>query len=184
MILTTKRLLLREFEEADWRTVLAYQSDPGYLRYYPWDYRIETDVRAFVRMFIDWSKEVPRKRFQFAFVLRESGQLIGNGGIRMQSPHAHSADLGYELDQRFWGQGYATEAAQALLAFGFQSMGLHRIWAQCIAENVASAHVLEKIGMHYEGCQREAEWMKNRWWNTLLYAILDYEWYEQHQKHH
>ncbi len=176
MILTTERLLLREFEESDWPAVFAYQSGAGYLRYNPWTYRSELDVRAFVHMFITWSKEQPRRKYQLAIVLRQDGQLIGNCGIRMQNAHAQIADLGYEIDQRYWNQGYATEAARALLDFGFGHLGLHRIWAQCIAENSASAHVLEKIGMTYEGCHRESEWMKNRWWSILQYAILEYEW--------
>ena len=95
----------------------------------------------------------------------------------MKAPGAQEADLGYELDPRYWENGYATEAARALLAFGFQELGLHRIWAQCIAENVASAHVLEKIGMQQEGHLRQNEWMQGRWWDTLLYAILETEYY-------
>jgi RimJ/RimL family protein N-acetyltransferase len=176
MQLTTRRLILREFVENDWRAVFEYQSDPAYLRYNPYFYRKEQDVRSFVRMFIDWSTEVPRKKYQFAIVLKDGGRLIGNCGIRMQTPHAEIADIGYEIDRHYWGRGYATEAAFALLEFGFHQLRLHRIWAYCIAENTASAHVLEKIGMVYEGRQRESEHMKNRWWDTLHYAILEHEW--------
>lgn len=176
MMLTTDRLILREFQESDWRAVLAYQSDPAYLRYNPWWHRTELDVRSFVRMFIDWSEEVPRRKFQFAIILKRDGWLIGNCGLRKQSASIQVADLGYEIDRRYWGYGYATEAAHALLEFGFEQLGLHRVWAYCIAENAASARVLEKIGMKYEGLQRESEWMKGRWWNTLHYAILDHEW--------
>ena len=71
--------------------------------------------------------------------------------------------MGYELAPRYWGCGYATEAAAALLAFGFRELKLHRVWAQCIAENTASAHVLEKIGMRQEGRLREQERMQGRW---------------------
>ncbi len=182
MILTTKRLLLREFTESDWHAVLPYQNDPAFLRYNPWTYRTELDVKAFVQMFIEWSQEQPRKKFQVAIILQENGQLIGNCGVRMQSPYAHMAEIGYELDRQYWGHGYATEAAQELLAFGFQELRLHRIWAHCIVENVGSAHVLEKIGMRYEGCLCESEWMKNHWWDTSLYAILDHEWQERQQR--
>jgi [ribosomal protein S5]-alanine N-acetyltransferase len=176
MILTTRRLVLREFEEEDWSAVLAYQSDPLYLRYYSWTHRTEQDVRDFVRMFLAQREEEPRTKFQLALTLAQNGQLIGNCGIRMKTPDAGEADLGYELDPGYWGRGYATEAAGELLAFGFRDLGLHRIWAWCIAENVASARVLEKIGMRQEGRLREHEWMKGRWWDTLLYAILEHEW--------
>jgi len=177
MQLVTERLLLREFEDGDWQSVLKYQSDPLYLRYNPWSYRTAEDVRGFVHRFIMWREEQPRRKYQFAIVLRSNGKLIGNGGIRMKTPNAWEADLGYELNSHYWGHGYATEAAKALLSFGFQDLKLHRVWATCILENTASAHVLEKIGMRQESHYRENEWMKNRWWDTLQYAILDHEWY-------
>ena len=179
MILTTKRLVLREFEEKDWAAVLTYQSDPLYLRYYPWTHRTEQDVREFVQKFLAQREEEPRMKFQLALTLAQDGQLIGNCGIRMKTPAAREADIGYELDPRHWGRGYATEAASKLLSFGFRDLRLHRIWAWCIAENVASARVLEKIGMRQEGHLRENEWMKGRWWDTLLYAILEHEWQVQ-----
>jgi ribosomal-protein-alanine N-acetyltransferase len=177
MQLTTERLLLREFVEADWRSVLAYQVDPLYLRYTPWSQRTETDVHNFVWMFLHWQEERPRRKFQLAITLRSNGQFIGNCGIRGTPNKTWEAEIGYELDSHYWGQGYATEAAQALLAFGFNELRLHRIWAYCIADNVASSHVLEKIGMRFEGRLYENEWMKERWWDTLNYAILDREWF-------
>ena len=61
------------------------------------------------------------------------------------------------------------------LAFGFGDLGLHRVWAHCVAENAASARVLEKVGLRQEGRLREHEVFKGRWWDTLLYAILDRE---------
>jgi ribosomal-protein-alanine N-acetyltransferase len=176
MIITTKCLVMREFEEQDWSAVLAYQSDPRYLRYYDWSERTEQNVRAFVRMFIAQREAEPRTKFQFAITLASNGQLIGNCGIRKKTADAQEADIGYELDPRYWGCGYATEAAHAILAFGFRELALHRIWAWCIAENVASAHVLEKLGMRKEGHLRQNEWMQDRWWDTLLYAILANEW--------
>jgi ribosomal-protein-alanine N-acetyltransferase len=176
MQLITKRLVLREFEERDWRAILSYQSDPDYLRFYPWTQRSESDVRSYVRMFMNWSKERPRRRYQLVIRLKAEDQLIGNAGLREQFTQTRTADLGYELDRRYWGYGYATEAAQALLQFGFRDLAYHRIWAQCIEENTASAHVLEKIGMRFEGRMHESEWMKGRWWDTRLYALLDHEW--------
>ena len=176
MILMTKRLVLREFEEEDWPAVLAYQSDSLYLRYYHWTPRREQDVREFVRMFIAHREEEPRPKFQLAITLASDGQLIGNCGIRMKTTGAREADIGYELNPRYWGSGYATEAASELLAFGFRALELHRIWAWCIAENAASARVLEKIGMRQEGRLREQERMQGRWWDTLLYAMLEREW--------
>ncbi len=176
MILRTKRLLLRDFSADDWPAVLAYQSDPRYLRYYPWEQRTPDDARAFVQMFLDQQAERPRHRYQLAITLPDTGALIGNCGVRLERAEARAASLGYELAPAAWGQGYATEAARAMLAFGFRALGAHRVWAECLAENVGSARVLEKLGLRREAHLRDHEWFKGRWWDTLIYAILEDEW--------
>ena len=68
------------------------------------------------------------------------------------------------------------EAARAIVAFGFAGLGLHRVWDECVADNVASARVLEKLGMRREARYLEHRWYKGRWWDTLLYAMLNHEW--------
>jgi RimJ/RimL family protein N-acetyltransferase len=176
MQLTTKRLLLREFAEDDWPAVLAYQSDPRYLRFYHWTERNETDVRGFVRMFLRQQQEQPRQKYQLAIVLQANGRLIGNCGVRIRDGASRHGDIGYEIAADEWGHGYATEAARAMMAFAFGELKLHRLWATCLAENTASARVLEKLGMQLEGRLRENEWFKGRWWDTLHYAILEQEW--------
>jgi RimJ/RimL family protein N-acetyltransferase len=170
---------LREFDEDDWPDVLAYQSDPRYLRYYPWTGRTPEDVQGFVQMFIAQQHEDPRAKYQLAIDLKSASHIIGNCGIRMKSAGAHEADIGFELAPQHWGRGYATEAARAMIGFGFTELGLHRIWSWCIADNVASARVLEKLGMRPEGRLRENEYFKGRWWDTLLYGILNFEWEAQ-----
>ncbi len=178
MQLTTARLILREFVEDDWPAVLAYQRDPRYLPYYEWTDRTPGDVQRFVQMFLDQQEEHPRHKFQFAVVLKDKQRLIGNCGIRKASADAHEADIGYELAPDHWGRGYATEAARAIVAFGFTELHLHRISAWCIADNTGSVHVLEKAGLGLEGRLRENEYFKDRWWDTLLYAVLKDEWNE------
>ena len=176
MQITTERLVLREFGADDWRAVLEYQRDPLYLRFYPWEDRSEADARAFVEMFREWQLELPRRRFQLAIILREDDRLIGNCGIRRKPDNDWEADIGYELSPRQWGCGYATEAARAMVDFGFRELGLRRISSWCIAENVASARVLERLGFVQEGRLRRNEFFKGRWWDTLLYAMLAEEW--------
>jgi RimJ/RimL family protein N-acetyltransferase len=176
MHLTTDRLTLREFTENDWPAVLAYQQDPRYLRTYEWTERTVPDVQAFVQMFLDNQAAQPRTKFQLAITLKTTGQLIGNCGLRLKSAHALEADIGYELSPEQWGKGYATEAAQAMVNLGFSEFNLHRISAWCLADNVGSVRVLEKVGMKLEGKLRENEYFKNRYWDTLLYAILENDW--------
>jgi RimJ/RimL family protein N-acetyltransferase len=177
MELHTDRLLLREFNTADWQAVLAYQRDPRYLRYYDWTDRTPGDAQRFVQMFIEQQAEQPRRKFQLAVVLKETGDLIGNGGLRKAAISALEANLGYELSPDHWGRGYATEAVRAIVQFGFTELKVHRVWAWCIADNLASARVLEKLGLKLEGRLRDKEYFKGRWWDTLLYGILENEWH-------
>jgi ribosomal-protein-alanine N-acetyltransferase len=176
MELNTERLVLREFGQDDWPEILVYQSDPRYLRYYDWTGRSTEQVRGFVQMFLGQQQARPRIKYQLAVTIKDTRQLIGTCGIRLDAPDAHEGDIGYELAPQHWGRGYATEAARAIVRFGFEELGLHRIWSWCIADNVASARVMEKVGMRLEGRQRDKERFKGRWWDRLLYAILEDEW--------
>jgi len=182
MKLETERLILRDFVKDDWQRVLEYQSDPLYLRYYEWMNRTPEAVQEFVGWFLNHQVQEPRIKYQLAVVLKSNNQLIGNCGIRMDEANAFEADIGYELDPKHWNHGYATEAASAIVDFGFSNFGLHRVWSWCIADNVRSAHVLEKLGMRLEGRLRENEYYKSRWWDTLMYAILADEWQMHKQR--
>jgi RimJ/RimL family protein N-acetyltransferase len=135
----------------------------------------EADLRAFLQRFIAQQAAVPRRKFQLAITL-PGGRLIGNCGIREERAGAREGSLGYELNPDFWGQGYATEAARSMLALGFRELGFHRVYAECLAANTGSAHVLEKLGMRQEGRLRENTWLHNQWWDTLIYSILEDEW--------
>ena len=179
MRLETERLAMREFVWDDWGAILAYQRDARYLRYYEWTERTPEQVQGFVQMFLEQQQEQPRRKFQLAVTLKSSGQLIGTCGVRLANAGAHEGDIGYELSPEHWGQGYATEAACEMVRFGFVELGLHRIWSWCVADNVGSAHVLEKVGMRLEGRQRDKEHYKGRWWDRLLYAVLEDEWRDQ-----
>lgn len=176
MELRTERLILREFVPDDWRAVYAYQNDLRYLEFYEWEHRAEQDAKAFVQMFTDQQRDAPRTKFQLAIVLAETNKLIGNVGLRKRSLKTYQADMGYEIDPKMWGNGYATEAAEAILRFGFAELALHRIWAEAIAANENSVHVLEKLGMRQEGRLREKEFFKGRFWDTVIYGILEEEW--------
>ena len=171
MWILTQRLRLREFAPDDWRVVLAYQRDPRYLRYYPWPDRTAADARAFVARFRDWQQEQPRRRFQLAVVRRCDHRLIGNCGLRRSPDNDTDAEIGYELNPNFWNCGYATEAAAAMVRFGFDTLGLRRITSWCIADNTASARVLERLGFRPEGRRARQEYFKGRWWDTLTFSL-------------
>lgn len=108
---------------------------------------------------------------RLAITLRASGAFCGGIGLRM-SPAHHRAELGYWLGLPYWGSGYATEAAQALVRYGFQTLGLHRIYASHVVGNVASGRVLQKIGMHHEGCLRNHICKWDQFLDLEFYGML------------
>jgi len=102
-------------------------------------------------------------RLWLAITLRNDGRQIGGIGLTVDEQHKH-AELGYWLGVEYWGKGYATEAAGEMLRYGFESLQLHRIFASHFKHNPASGKILKKLGMRYEGCQRE----HLRKWDQLL----------------
>jgi ribosomal-protein-alanine N-acetyltransferase len=175
-IIRTERLVLRDFEKADWKSVHNYASDPEVVRYMPWGPNTIEDTKNFVRRAIASLQEQPRRNYSLAVVLTSQSVLIGGCGIYVSNPDEREGYIGYVFNRNYWGKGYATETAKALLKFGFSQLNLHRIFATCDPTNTASAHVLEKIGMQREGHFREYKRVKGRWADSLQYAILDHEW--------
>lgn len=177
MEIVTERLTLREYSNDDWRDVMGYQSDPHYLRYYPWLDRSEAGVKDFIQHFITTQGQDPRLMYQLAITINGNQRVVGSAGIRLESPQSTAGDIGIELSPEHWGKGLAAEAGRAILRFGFEDLSLHRVWARLVADNTRSVRLVERLGMHPEGRLRENEWFKGRWWDTLVYGMLDYEWY-------
>ncbi|HET9947544.1 MAG TPA: GNAT family N-acetyltransferase [Longimicrobiales bacterium] len=97
--------------------------------------------------------------------------LVGAIGLRVNAKHRRG-ELGYWIGVPYWGRGYATEAAAALVGFGFDALELNRIQARHMTRNPASGRVLEKIGMHFEGVQRGWMLAHGRFEDTAVWAIL------------
>ena len=103
--------------------------------------------------------------------LRRDGRLCGGIGLHPDDQHSR-AELGYWIGVPFWGNGYATEAAQAVVRYGFEELKLNRIYAAHFSGNDASGRVLQKLGMRYEGRMRQALWKRDRFIDIERYAIL------------
>jgi RimJ/RimL family protein N-acetyltransferase len=110
----------------------------------------------------------------------DDGRLIGEVSLIWRSVADQQAEIGYILHPDAHRQGYATEAADALLAFGFGPVGLHRIYARCDARNAGSAGVMKRLGMREEAHFREHAHFKGRWDEELICAILDRDWFAAH----
>lgn len=106
-----------------------------------------------------------------AIVLTTDGVLLGAVGMTLDMEHRRGS-LGYWIGRPYWGSGYCTEAATALLKYGFEKLGLHKVHAQCLCRNPASARVLEKLGMVQEGLLRDHYCKWGRFEDVAEYAVL------------
>jgi len=107
----------------------------------------------------------------FAVTLRDSRELLGTVGLHMK-PRNDSAEIGYWIGVPHWGRGYATEAAGAVMRYGFESFPLNRIYAMAFSRNPASGRVLQKIGMRHEGTLRKHLKKWDEYVDLECYGIL------------
>lgn len=172
--LRTERLLLREFGPDDYEDIHAYASDPEVVRFMDWGPNTPDVSRQRVALMLKEQKVWPRAGVNLAVELADSGRLLGT--IRLGLDGHGGADIGYSYARASWGKGYGYEAARALVATAFDTLGLHRVWATCDVRNAGSIAVLEKLGMRREGTLRRNQLVRDGWRDTHLYAVLDEEW--------
>jgi [ribosomal protein S5]-alanine N-acetyltransferase len=109
--------------------------------------------------------------FAWAICRRDDGLLMGAIGIHVDDRH-RCGTIGYWLGVPFWNQGFTTEAARAVIDFDFEALHLHRIEATCLPHNVASAKVMQKAGMTYEGTLRHRYRKGDAWLDAATYAVI------------
>ncbi|HEX5949847.1 MAG TPA: GNAT family protein [Actinomycetota bacterium] len=173
----TERLVLRAFEPGDFDAVYAMRSNPDVVRYLYWDVHTEDQARRALGDRIGFrSIHHEGDVLALAAVPRGANDMVVDVILRCVS-EAHSlAEIGYIVHPDHQGNGYATEAARAVLAIAFDEAGFHRVIGSLEARNAASARVLEKLGMRREAHLVENEWVKGEWQSEVLYAMLDREW--------
>jgi RimJ/RimL family protein N-acetyltransferase len=174
-VLTTARLRLRPFTAADADALFALHSRAEVLRYWdapPWS--DPTRAQRFLASCRQLEEEGTGARL--AMDRLADGAFIGWCGLVSWNPDYRSASLGYCLDDAAWDQGYATEAASALLQWGFDTLALNRVQAETDTRNLASARVLEKLGFVREGTLREDCVVNGDVSDSWVYGLLEREW--------
>ncbi|HWS49619.1 MAG TPA: GNAT family N-acetyltransferase [Microbacterium sp.] len=173
----TDRLLLRPLEPGDAEAMLAYKSLPEVVRYVPYGTLDLAGIEE--RIATRWSTtrfEKPDDAVCLAVEETATGHLVGDVVLFWRSETDRSGEVGYILDPRFGGRGYAAEAVSALLEVGFDGLGLHRITARIDERNSASVRVAERSGFRREARLVESSWFKEEWTTVLVYALLEQEW--------
>jgi len=173
----TARLRLRPFTRGDVDAVFAYRGREDVARFLSDEPITRAECAEIVQQRVGqifFARE--GDRIVLGAELEESGLLVGEVSLIWRHADWQQGEIGYIFHPQVHGRGLATEAAQAMLALGFVSFGLHRISARCDARNTASARVMERLGMRREAHFRDLSRSKGRWDQEFVYAILAEEW--------
>jgi [ribosomal protein S5]-alanine N-acetyltransferase len=175
MELHTQRLILREFRADDVDALRECESSPAVQRY---ERPISGDAatHAHLQQSIAWAQESPRTHYRMALTIRPDDRMRGRLALWVNNSDIAEWEIGWTVHERFWGQGYASEAALRMLAFAFTDLKAHRVVAFCNAGNIASRRVMEKVGMRQEGLLRATRWLYDNWHDEYVYAILERDW--------
>ncbi|MGZ9585765.1 GNAT family N-acetyltransferase [Paenibacillus marinisediminis] len=172
MYVTTDKLIIRSFDFEDWTAVLEYTSKINNMKYMPDGVLNEETVKEFIR------KNIGDEARNFPVILKDNGTLIGHIVFHKYFGE-HTYEIGWVFNPEYHNRGYASQAALAILKYGFEEMNLHRIIATCQPENIPSYRVMEKIGMRREGYFKKCIPHENEWWDEYYYAMLREEWCQQ-----
>lgn len=170
----TTRLILRPIELSDAPAIFEYGSIPEVSQYTLWEpHKTIEDSINYINdyVFYNYSQGVPEP---FGIALKTNPEkLIGTVGCFWVSKSSKSMELAFAIAKEQWGKGLVAEASQAVMNYCFKNFELKRIQSRCKAENLASARVMEKVGMKFEGILNSALFHRERYWDMHYYAKVN-----------
>ena len=162
---------MRKMLPKDADDMYEYAQDPAVTQFLLWEPHVNVKFTQSYLKFIQ-TQYASASFFDWAVTLPESGKMIGTCGFAKIDTVNNSAELGYVLNPAYHHRGYATEAARAMLEFGFGELGLHRIEARFMEGNEPSRLLMERLGMKPEGFERDSVYVKGSYRTVGKYAIL------------
>ena len=173
--LETERLLLKPLAVNDLDFVYQHFSDPAIYRYLVDEEPVSTCIQA--QEIVDFYAQPMGKSYnRWVLVLKSEARAIGTCGYHLWDKRHHRAEIGYDLAQASWQQGFMTEALETVLSFGFDEMALNRVGAMVHPENEASLRLLAKLGFQMEGLLRDYYYQDGRFYDHWLLTLLKQEW--------
>lgn len=166
----TDRLLLRAFKTSDTDEIFStWTSDERVAQYTSWyAHKNVDDTRAYVEYIVNQNSLT-----NYNWIIESDNKIIGSICVCYSDEALEIAGIGYTLGYEYWGKGYTTEAARAVLRFLFETVNYRKIIAGCDSENIGSSKVMEKLGMKREAILREHIKRKDgTWGDDFQYGIL------------
>jgi len=175
--LESMRLRYRKFMPEDFPTVFDWLGNAENMKYRSGEPKSEAEARQYLEWAMSTVEEEECRNFKYAVVLKEDDSLIGACEIYNVPDDPM---LMWELHRNYWQCGYGTEIGETLLRFGFNTLQVRRITADCNALNRGSYRVMERIGMrreaHFVKAKRGNSALGHAWCDRFQYAILREEW--------
>ncbi len=134
------------------------------------------DTENLIHPIIQDQNANPRPRYVW-IIQNMEGEFIGLVGVVIGKPKYHTSEIWYKIHPNKWNKGYASEAVKLALSFCFITLKLHRVFAGCATENIASIKVLEKNGFIREGFHRKTLPIRGKWVDNYEYAILEEDYF-------
>lgn len=151
LILETERLIMRPLELSDADDFFAINDNPNVSKYLRIPLKTKAEAEQYIQKIINEYQSNGIGRF--AAVLKETNKLIGFSGLKFRATeennYSNIYDLGYRFAEEYWRKGFATEAAQAWLDYGFNEMKIAVIYACAVSDNTGSNKVLQKLGFEF-----------------------------------
>lgn len=174
--LETQRLKIRPITFEDAPSIFAYAKNPNVSRFTLWEpHQSLKDSETFIKEYVfpNYLNLIPEP---FAVTFKENiTHVIGTVGCFWVDKSSHSMELAYSYGEEYWGKGIACEAGKAILKYCFENLNAIRIQARCKKENTASAKVMQKLGMRFEGTLRSSLFHRGKHWDMEYYSILKSE---------
>lgn len=175
MEVLTSRLRLREITESDYNFFVELETNESCLKYESDIVPTKDSVDKKFRETLEIINSVPRVRYRFMITYLDTNEPIGRVVLWKIDDSINEWEIGWDVHPRYWGNGYAPEAAMAVLEFAFNDLRVHRIQALCNDQNISSEKVMIKIGMKKEGTLRGVRLLNNNWYGSHIYSILESE---------
>jgi ribosomal-protein-alanine N-acetyltransferase len=175
MELKTDRLLIREFLPSDLNSFRRYVQSEHHWRSMPQEQPpTNEEAEALLKHFLQTKGNVPRTEYHLAAVDKASNEFVGAVDLCLQADKRRG-DIGWGMVGGRVGHGLATEMSHAVLRFALGALRLHRVQAQCHAENHPSRRIMAKLGMREETVIKDHLFVRGVWWSTVQSAVLSIE---------
>lgn len=171
----TNRLCLREFKESDFDFFAELESNEFCLKYESDTLPTKEWIDKKFRETLDDKNQIPRTRYRLMISNLSTNEPIGRIVLWKIDDSIKEWEIGWDVHPKYWGNGYAPEAAKELLRFAFDDLKVHRIQALCNEKNSNSEKVMIKLGMKKEGTLRGVRFLNNCWYGSHIYSLLENE---------